>query len=134
MKFATLFALVATASAIKLKQPKTFKLVQVHTKDEECPTQAQFDEVAKWVHNELTTGKKTITAAEAEKGARAFAKKHGIEITPEMEEQAVAAFTHTDSNGDGELDLAEMGAAWEAHDGDAAMEACGLSWPEGTFE
>jgi len=92
-----------------------------------------FNEIAGWVHNELTTGDKTITAAEAEAGALAFAEKHGIEVTDEMKEQAVAAFEAVDKDDNGELDLAEMEAAWKKHGGDKMMEHCGLTWPEGTF-
>ena len=61
----------------------------------------------------MTTGDKTITAAEAEAGALAFAKEHGIEVTPEMKDAAVEAFNHADKNGNGELDLAEVEAAWK---------------------
>ena len=81
----------------------------------------------------MTTGDKTITAAEAEAGALAFAKEHGIEVTPELEKQAVEAFESVDSNNNGEIDLAEAEAAWKKHDGDAMMEHCGLTWPEDTF-
>ena len=92
-----------------------------------------FNEIAGWVHNELTTGDKTITAAEAEAGALAFAKSHGIEVTEEMKKEAVKAFESVDTNDNGELDLAEMKAAWSKHDGKGMMEHCKLKFPEGTF-
>ena len=112
-----------------LATKKSFKYAL--TKEGKCLTQAQFNEIAGWVHEQLTTGDKTITAAEAEAGALAFAKAHGIKVTEEMKEAAVEAFEAVDTNGNGEIDLAEAEAAWEKHDGDAMMEACGLSWPEG---
>merc|ERR1719198_1538415 len=129
MKFATLAALVASASAVKLRltQPKTFSLVLV--KDWECPSQEQFEEIGAWVHNELTTGEKTITAAEAEAGIKAFAKKHGIKITKKMEEEAIAGFEYTETNGDNVLDVAEMTAVWDEH-GEALLEHCDLVVPE----
>ena len=89
MKFATFAALIASASAVSLRsmmKPSVFAAVQA--KGPQCPSQAQFDEIAHWVHNELTTGDKTITADEAIAGAEAFAEKHGITITKEMEEEA----------------------------------------------
>ena len=85
MKFSTYFALVASASALRLSQMSSPKSISQLLKNDECPPQEIFDEIAGWVHNELTTGDKTITAAEAEAGALAFAKKHGIEVTEEME-------------------------------------------------
>ena len=126
MKFATLFALVASASAIKLRHtaaPKQMKLTLVT--GWECPSQEQFDEISGWVHHELTTGDKTITADEAEAGIKAFAKKHGIKITKKMEEEAIAAFEYTDTNNDNQLDVDEMTAVWEAH-GEDMLEHCGL--------
>ena len=128
MKFATLFALVASASAVKLhlrKQPKMITLAM----DWECPSQAQFEEIGAWVHNELTTGEKTITADEAEAGIKAFAKKHGIKITKKMEEEAIAGFEQTDTNGDNVLDVDEMTAVWDEH-GEELLEHCDLVVPE----
>merc|ERR1711907_199651 len=81
MKFAALFALAASTNAIKLR-------ASLKIKGWECPTQEQFNEVAGWVHNELTTGDKTITAAEAEAGFAAFAEKHSIDVTPAMKKEA----------------------------------------------
>jgi hypothetical protein len=133
MKFSTYFALVASASALRLSQMSAPKSISLLLKDDKCPSQEMFNEIAGWVHNELTTGDKTITAAEAEAGAVAFAKKHGIEVTKEMEDAAVEAFEAVDTNDNGELDLAEMEAAWKKHGGDKMMKHCGLTWPEGTF-
>ena len=92
-----------------------------------------FNEIAGWVHNELTTGDKTITAAEAEAGALEFAKNHGIEVTQDMKDAAVEAFESVDTDKNGELDLAEMEAAWKKHKGDKMMKHCKLKFPEGTF-
>ena len=109
------------------------KFTYTLTKEGDCPTQEQFDQIASWVHNELSTGDKTITAAEAEAGALAFAKAHGIEVTDEMKKAAVEAFESVDTDDNNELDLAEMEAAWKKHDGDQMMKHCKLKWPENTF-
>ena len=79
----------------------------------------------------MTTGDKTITFKEARRGALDFAKAHGIKITKKMRRAARKAFKDADVDGNGEIDLAEAEAAWEAHGGDAMMEQCGLTWPEG---
>ena len=132
MKFATLFALVASASALRLGQtqkPSLRQLLKIKDDGLECPTQEQFNEIAAWVTHELTTGDKTITAQEAEDGAMAFAEKHGIKVTKKMKKQAKEAFEQVDTNSNGELDLAEVEAVWKKH-GDAMMEHCGLEYDE----
>ncbi len=101
--------------------------------EDKCLTQEQFNEIAGWTHEQLTTGEKTVTAAEAEAGALAFAKAHGIKVTKKMKKAAEEAFEAVDTNDNGEIDLAEAEAAWKKHGGDAMMEACGLTWPEGTW-
>ena len=100
MKFATFAALIASASALRLRQSRPSMFEAIQAQHNKCPTQAQFDEIAHWVHNELTTGDKTITADEAIAGAEAFAEKHGITITKEMEEEATKQWKKADKNGD----------------------------------
>ena len=60
------------------------KSISHFLKDDECPSQEMFDQIAEWTHEQLTTGEKTITAAEAKAGALAFAEHHGIKVTPKM--------------------------------------------------
>ena len=88
MKFATLAALVASASAVRLfqKRPSLVELLAVEEEEWKCPTQEQFDEISAWVHNELTTGDKTITLQEATDGMNSFCEAHGIDPTDEMKE------------------------------------------------
>merc|ERR1712100_721765 len=73
------------------------------------------EEIEAWVTHELTTGDKTITKEEAGKAIAGFAKKHGYKISKEEWAALEAAFDAADTNGDGELDLAEVQAAVEAH-------------------
>merc|ERR1712100_633794 len=95
-----------------IKIPKTFfkkymKAPELDSEDEE--------EIEAWVTHELTTGDKTITKKEAGKAIAAFAKKKGYKISKEEWAALEAAFDAADTNGDGELDLAEVQAAVEAH-------------------
>ena len=82
-----------------------------------------------WVKEELTTGEGTITKKEARKAMKEFAKTHGIEVTKEMKKEAHKFFKSIDADKNGEIDLEEMGAAWEKH-GAAMEEHCGvkLNW------
>merc|ERR1719498_1750525 len=126
MKFATLFALVASASAIKLQftTPKP-KFVTLNLVSEwECPTQEQEDEIKAWVEDKLTTGDKKISAKEAKQGLEDFAEKHGFEITDEMAAQAVARFNYVDTNDDGHLDAKEIDAVIKKHKADYEVH-CG---------
>lgn len=132
MKFATLFALVASASAIKLthSQPKTFSLTLI--KDWECPSQEQYQEVAEWVEEELTTGENTITEKEGRRALAAHAKKHGIKMDKKMWEEAKAVFDYVDADNNGELDLDEVKTAYTKHS-DEFHKHCGLEAPDVTL-
>merc|ERR1711934_521991 len=135
MKFATLFALVASASAIKLRtsQPKTFSLVLKEEEGWKCPSQADYNEAAEWVFDELSTGEKTITLKEGEKALKAHAKKNGYKISKDMWAQAKAGFDYVDADKNGELDFSEMKAAYEAHS-DQFHTDCGLAEPPINWE
>ena len=75
----------------------------------------------------MTTGDKTITAAEAEAGFEDFAEKHNIEVTPAMKKEAEMAWEYADTNGDDQLDGAEVKAVWESH-GKGYADHCGLQY------
>ena len=77
-------------------------------------TKAQEKEIEDWVVEELTTGEKTITKAEAEAAIKAFGEKHGFEPLPkEAWEELERMFDAADTNNDGQLDLEEIMASCE---------------------
>merc|ERR1711990_251959 len=97
-----------------IKIPKNFFKKYIKEGPPELDSEDE-EEIEAWVTHELTTGDKTITKKEAAGAIKAFAKKKGYKISKEEWAALEAAFDAADTNGDGELDLAEVQAAVEAH-------------------
>ena len=115
MKFFALIALVGSAAALRLSHNHVNTLAHQQSKVKwEKLTKAQQKEIEDWVVEELTTGEKTITKAEAEAAIKAFGEKHGFEPLPkEAWEELERMFDAADTNNDGQLDLEEIMASCE---------------------
>ena len=117
MRFFAILALVCGASAMKLHQHTSPMLLKmkaapslhnlVRTKKEDP---CVWNQIEAWAHSELKDGG-TITKQEAHDALSALAKKHGIEIPDEVWDALEGIFDAIDTNGDGELDAAEVKAA-----------------------
>ena len=133
MKFFALVALLGTAASLRLshntlknalvKVEHTQKIDTMFAKKRaqklmkakwEDLTDEQEAEIQAWVVEELTTGDKTITKQEAHDAIVAFGEKHGFKPLPEEAwEELEAMFDEVDTNGNGEIDLAELEAAMQ---------------------
>merc|ERR1711988_8977 len=132
MKFFALVALLGSAAALRLNHINGAQLVKAvkHQRVEnafakrraqklmkakwENLTEAQEKEIEDWVTAELTTGDKTITKKEAHDAIVAFGEKHGFEpLDGDAWEALEEMFDSVDTDGNGEIDLAELEAALE---------------------
>merc|ERR1712100_467049 len=91
----------------------SFLKIKAKAKEDEL-TAEQEAEVKPWVENELANGG-TITMKEAQGAIKAFAAKHGIEVTKADWKKMKKVFEAVDTNDDGALDLNEVEAALEGH-------------------
>merc|ERR1719313_2679882 len=121
MRFAVFALLASAASAMKLTrhsaepsinflQVKAFHNKFLKTRDEPEMDAEEEDEVEAWAKKELANGG-TITGPEAMEFFGAYAKKHGYKMKPMDWAYLGYMFGQADTNGDGELDAAEVQAA-----------------------
>lgn len=79
------------------------------------------DEITAFVRSELENGG-TLTKEEAHAEVQAYADRNGWELTDDFWGQLETCFDAADTNGDGELDGAEVAAAWKNMAGDQMPE------------
>jgi len=125
MKFLTYALLVGATAAVRLTQETVMSLTNqahAHVAAQECPHQPSkaeneaFKKLEEWGKAELANGG-TITKAEAQAKLTEIAAEYGVEIPEEVWTHLEAMFDLVDTNGDGELNAAEVEAVIKAHEG-----------------